>query len=78
MDPNKNGRNGGRGAESEMMTALPLEVPWAETALWALSGLTDGSQVGAFDGRHVGSFDGRHVVRTGLLERSGLGVARVA
>ena len=69
---------GGRGAESALLTASPLEVPCAETALWALSGLTDGRHVGSFDGRHVGSFDGRHVVRTGLLERSGLGVARVA
>ena len=55
------GRHGGRGAESALLTALPLEVPCAETALWALSGLTDG----------------RHVVCTGLLERSGLGVAHV-
>ena len=72
------GRHRGRGADSALLTASPLEVPCAETALWALSGLTDGRHVGSFDGRHVGSFDGRHVVRTGLLERSGLGVARVA
>jgi hypothetical protein len=53
------GRHGGRGADSALLTASPLEVPWAETALWALSGLTDG----------------RQGIRSGLLERSGLGVA---
>jgi hypothetical protein len=53
------GRHGGRGADSALLTAWPLEVPCAETALWALRGLTDG----------------RQGIRSGLLERSGLGVA---
>ena len=58
LAPLNDGRHGGRGAESALLTALPPKVACAEAALGGLGGITAG---------------GRHVVRTGLLERSRLG-----